>query len=233
MNQRSIACTIPCLCAILLGLVITGLAFAHDVVSIGHNSGGQLAFHFQQKEPAPLYLGFRGVKGWAGANLGFESLFEDMPAEDLFVLPNSTDIQLVLDSADPNMHLFSLDGSGFLPIGGTYELGAPYFHLHPFWNLTAGEYGVTYQVQVSFIDTTGQFTPSDPVTILFAPFCPGDVNMSAAVDVADLLAVIVSWGPCPDACTTECAADLDHSCTVNVADLLTVINSWGPCIPPP
>jgi hypothetical protein len=188
--------------------------------------------HFAQKEPAPLYTGFRGVQGWAGANLGFESIFEDMPADDLFVLPNSTNIQFVLDSADANMHLVGLDGR-FVVVGGTYELGAPYFHLHPFWNLTEGEYGNTYQLQVHLVDTTGQYTPSDPMTILFAPVCPGDVDMSATVNVADLLAILNSWGDCPNACTTDCPADMDFSCTVNAADLLIVINSWGACIPPP
>jgi subtilisin family serine protease len=70
--------------------------------------------------------------------------------------------------------------------------------------------------------------------IAAAPDCIGDTNGSGAVDVADLLAVITSWGACP-APPAACPADVSPSGPpagdglVNVADLLQVISHWGAC----
>ncbi len=64
------------------------------------------------------------------------------------------------------------------------------------------------------------------------PDCPYDVNDDNAVGVADLLAIIMNWGPCPGI-PTACPADIaPQPCTdgaVGVADLLAVIGNWGPC----
>ncbi len=57
--------------------------------------------------------------------------------------------------------------------------------------------------------------------------CVGDVNGNSAVNVADLLAVISGWGPCPN--PNNCPADINNDDTVNVADLLAVISHWGAC----
>ena len=57
----------------------------------------------------------------------------------------------------------------------------------------------------------------------------GDVSPAGGdghVNVADLLAVITSWGPCFGG-PQICPADIDGSGTVNVADLLAVITNWG------
>ena len=61
------------------------------------------------------------------------------------------------------------------------------------------------------------------------PPCPGDINSDQVINVADLLAVINSWGSCPTPCPPNCSADINLDCTVNVSDLLAVINAWGPC----
>lgn len=60
-------------------------------------------------------------------------------------------------------------------------------------------------------------------TVMAARPCPPDINCSGAVDVADLLSVITSWG------NTSGPADVNSSGSVDVADLLTVITTWGPC----
>jgi hypothetical protein len=63
----------------------------------------------------------------------------------------------------------------------------------------------------------------------FQPDCPADINNSGAVDVDDLIAVILSWGcvnppgPCP--------ADVNASGMVDVDDLIVIILAWGPCSP--
>jgi hypothetical protein len=54
--------------------------------------------------------------------------------------------------------------------------------------------------------------------------CIGDVDGSGAVDTADLLALLASWGPCED-----CPADFDGDGEVGTADLLALLAAWGPC----
>jgi hypothetical protein len=49
-----------------------------------------------------------------------------------------------------------------------------------------------------------------------------DANWDELVNVADLLAVVDSWGMC----SGNCPADLNNDGWVNVVDLLMVIDSW-------
>ncbi len=53
-----------------------------------------------------------------------------------------------------------------------------------------------------------------------------DITGDGVVNTSDLLAVINSWGPCPNS-PAECPADLTNDGFVNVGDLLMVINNWG------
>jgi glucose/arabinose dehydrogenase len=54
---------------------------------------------------------------------------------------------------------------------------------------------------------------------------PGDVNRDGMVDVDDLVAIILAWGPCDDPVT--CPEDLNVSGQVDVDDLVEVILNWG------
>ncbi|MHC5004387.1 MAG: CHRD domain-containing protein [Planctomycetota bacterium] len=56
-----------------------------------------------------------------------------------------------------------------------------------------------------------------------APPCLGDVNCDGAIDVDDLVEVILQWG------TDDPAADVNGDGTVDVDDLVAVILGWGPC----
>jgi hypothetical protein len=69
---------------------------------------------------------------------------------------------------------------------------------------------------------------SNTATLTVNPCCPADVNNSGAVDVDDLIAVILAWGPCPSP-PTPCPADVNASGSVDVDDLIAVILDWGPC----
>jgi hypothetical protein len=62
--------------------------------------------------------------------------------------------------------------------------------------------------------------------ISFPADCPADVNGSGAVDVDDLIAVILNWG-----CTApaQCQGDANGSGGVDVDDLIAVILAWGVC----
>jgi hypothetical protein len=54
---------------------------------------------------------------------------------------------------------------------------------------------------------------------------PGDVNGDGVVDVGDLVAVILAWGPCSP--QDPCPADLDGNGQVDVGDLIVVILNWS------
>jgi outer membrane protein assembly factor BamB len=56
---------------------------------------------------------------------------------------------------------------------------------------------------------------------------PGDVNGDGAVDVADLVELLVSWGPCPEP-PEPCPADIDGDGDVDVGDLVELFVNWGP-----
>jgi hypothetical protein len=65
----------------------------------------------------------------------------------------------------------------------------------------------------------------DDITIDVVPATPGDTNADGVVDVDDLVAVILAWGPCPPP-LPSCAADMNQSGTVDVDDLVIVILNW-------
>ncbi|MEE9130093.1 MAG: sialidase family protein [Phycisphaerales bacterium] len=54
--------------------------------------------------------------------------------------------------------------------------------------------------------------------------CPWDLDGNGSVGAADLLALLVSWGPCKG-----CPADFDDNGTVGASDLLALLVNWGPC----
>ena len=56
----------------------------------------------------------------------------------------------------------------------------------------------------------------------------GDVNGDGAVNVEDIIDVIVSWGD-----VVSGGPDLDGSGVVDSGDLSLVLNNWGTCVPPP
>jgi len=58
------------------------------------------------------------------------------------------------------------------------------------------------------------------------PDVPGDITGDGIVNVADLLAIIGTWGACPKA-PDPCPTDLTGNGLVNVEDLLFVIGNWG------
>ena len=53
----------------------------------------------------------------------------------------------------------------------------------------------------------------------------GDLNGDCTVGAADLLALLVAWGPCDDC--GDCPADLNNDCSVGAADLLILLVNWG------
>jgi hypothetical protein len=59
---------------------------------------------------------------------------------------------------------------------------------------------------------------------------PADLTADGIVDVLDVVAVILRWGPVGSA--ADLHADVNNDGTIDVLDLLTVLLSWGPATPP-
>jgi hypothetical protein len=57
--------------------------------------------------------------------------------------------------------------------------------------------------------------------------CPADLDGDGTVGAADLLALLVVWGPCVN--KSGCPEDLDDNGTVGASDLLALLVNWGPC----
>ena len=55
---------------------------------------------------------------------------------------------------------------------------------------------------------------------------PGDIDGSGRVDVLDLLAVLLAWGPCSDP-PMQCPADVIADGVLDVLDLLVLLVNWG------
>ncbi|MHC5004595.1 MAG: FG-GAP repeat domain-containing protein, partial [Planctomycetota bacterium] len=68
---------------------------------------------------------------------------------------------------------------------------------------------------------------SSPLSVLLAlDAAAADVTGDGAVDVDDLVAVILAWGACGP---PPCPADVNQSGAVDADDLLLVLLAWGPC----
>jgi hypothetical protein len=87
----------------------------------------------------------------------------------------------------------------------------------------------TWTIGAEAIDATD--TPGTSNVACAGSPCPGDTNNSGAVDVDDLIAVILAWGPCANcaACPADVAPQPTPDCVVNVDDLVEVILNWGDC----
>ena len=54
----------------------------------------------------------------------------------------------------------------------------------------------------------------------------GDLDADGVVGIADFLALLAAWGPCPTP-PAHCLADLDADGSVGIADFLTLLANWG------
>ena len=54
----------------------------------------------------------------------------------------------------------------------------------------------------------------------------GDLDADGVVGIADFLALLAGWGPCP-APPASCLGDLDADGVVGIADFLSLLANWG------
>ncbi len=156
--------------------------------------------------------------------------------------------QIKLTAADP-VGPFPFFGSSSSISGDTIIVGAPFDYAlgaesgaaHLFrenrtgWEevikLTASDgaagdlFGASLSVSgdIAFISAPDQNVPGTVYIFDHDP-TPGDLDCNGNVGVADLLTLLVTWGPCDD-CQAS-AADLNGDCIVGVSDLLILLVNW-------
>lgn len=111
----------------------------------------------------------------------------------------------------------TIDGGGGTSAGGAFALSGTIGQPDAGVPLTGG----AFTLEGGFWPGNGQVND-----------CPADINNDDNINVADLLAVITTWGTCALPCPPHCASDIappGGDCAVNVADLLMVITNWGAC----
>ena len=55
--------------------------------------------------------------------------------------------------------------------------------------------------------------------------CLTDFDGGGIIGILDLLALLASWGPCPDPCL-PCTGDLNGDCVVDAFDLAKLLADW-------
>ncbi|MHC4991803.1 MAG: DUF7467 domain-containing protein, partial [Planctomycetota bacterium] len=111
------------------------------------------------------------------------------------------------------LHVLDLDGALLQSIAIGTARGEPLFAGNQFGSALVMAAGAFRSTPVSTATAT-------------APMV-GDTNGDRAVDVSDMIAVILAWGACdPDA--PDCTGDLDRDGVVSTDDLLIVLLNWRP-----
>jgi hypothetical protein len=111
---------------------------------------------------------------------------------------------------------WTIDSGGGTSAGGIYQLSGT---LGQFDAATAsGDNGLTEWCLAGGYWSAG-CEPAPP------PLCPADTDGDGMVNVADLVNVILDWGPCP----AGCPGDVSGDGQADVEDLVQVLLAWGPC----
>ena len=120
-------------------------------------------------------------------------------------------LSLPLLAQDYALRWYTIDGGGeMMSVGGDFELAG---------TIAQPDTGVM---------TGGGFELRGGFWAALAPLpCPWDLDSDGTVGAADLLSLLVNWGPCANC--IDCPADFDANCTVGASDLLALLVNWGPC----
>src|SRR5947207_8202172 len=65
------------------------------------------------------------------------------------------------------MEVWNDSGSGYLPVGGTFFIGASPFETHPIWNIPDSLQTNARSLSLKVHDINGTYSDSDPVTMTF------------------------------------------------------------------
>jgi len=144
---------------------------AQEVVLLfGRNATGQIkcVTDFPQPILLPVSI-YRGVPGYARADIGLHSTFLDEPAHDFFQFSPDADFQFVLLAKSRGMEVWNDHGSAFLPVGGTFFVGPSQFDTHPMWNIPNLRQIGSLALSLKLHDMNGIYSDSDPITLSFKP----------------------------------------------------------------
>jgi len=204
-------------------------ARGHEELIIGRNAGNQLVIHFDAELPIDMPISvFPGFPGWAAVEQGFESTSLDEPDEDFFQLDAGSDIEFVLVSQDDGIRVSSDSGGGFVPVGGTFHLGPPFFDFHPVWNIFDGSPEHSYTIELYVRDRSGISSDSDVMGVTFAPVRPaaGDADGNGSINASDIgVFVDVVLGLDVDPVHVA-GSDVDASGSVDGADVGPFVAAW-------
>ena len=162
---------------------------------VRRNTGGQITDNSEN-----LTVRYSNVEGgWPGqGNIDADPLFVDPDNGDYHLSPGSPSIDAADNTAVPKGIDTDLDGRNrFVDTRCTDDTGKG---KPPIVDMGA------YEFQV------------------FQVTCPWDVDCNGSVGAADLLELLVSWGPCKG-----CPADFNHNGNVGASELLALLANWGPC----
>jgi hypothetical protein len=199
-NQWSNAALINCTFIANVGVVGGAMAthgLSRPVVSnciFFSNPNGEIIDLIPASTTIVTYSNVQG--GWPGpGNTDADPHFSDPANGDLRLLPDSPCIDAGDNTAVPENITTDLDGNPrFVDDPDTEDTG---FGDPPIVDMGAFEFQIP---------------------------CPWDLSGDGTVNVAELLIVIASWGPC-----AGCPADFNDDGFVNVVDLLALIANFGPC----
>lgn len=184
MNMQTTKKPLFAVSALAALMMVTGAAWAHDEVIVAGDGAGKLAVHKDLVEPLALTDSIGGLSGLSGFPAGLTTIIADEPGEGLFALPSSADIEFVLAGSDAGL-IMLLDGLIPMNLNDSYELGNPYFHNHPIWNVASPVFGQTYTLTGFFRDRSGALADSDEFTLTFTPVpAPGAAGLLALAGLA-------------------------------------------------
>jgi hypothetical protein len=91
-------------------------------------------------------------------------------------------------------------------------------------------FGLREQADLVVVEWPGggrtELTDVELDRVLTIELLAADIDRDGDVDVEDVLALLSSWGECPDP-PARCAADVNGDGVVDTADLLVVLSSWS------
>jgi len=168
------------------GLAMALPALGHDMIHVGVNQAqNKLMSHFDITFPVPIEeSSLPGIPGYAGAVMGFEALLFDHADDGAFKLPDNCNIRVRVLGYDTGVFLWNDNSSAQLNVGEAFNVGTPYFHTHPIWQITEPGFGNSYKVILALEDSTGNYQTSDPFTLTFTPVpTPGAVFVLGAAGI--------------------------------------------------
>lgn len=160
-------------------------ALAHNPINVARTADGQLIDHIHAIQPEPLNPSiFPEYPGWCDFDVAVEALDKDDLKEGLFTLDSASDIDLILVASDPGVRV-AFASAEFLEVGSAYNLGHPYFHYHPAWNIYDGVVGEVYEMTFKLHDRSGIYTDSEAFSVTFTPVpAPATIALLGAFAVS-------------------------------------------------